>query len=357
MNPLNPLRAGRYLLPVMEDLDARQREILRLIVQQHINTGEPVGSSTIARRDLPVSPATVRSVMADLEELGYLEKPHTSAGRIPTDRGYRYYVDTLVQIRPPSKPERELIDRSVPPGGDADGVLRETTRLLSSLSHHAAVVTLPSLAHLPLERLEFVPLKDARVLAILVARTGTVRNVLLLECHIGAEELARAASYLNELVKDAPLEVVRERLVAEMAHERNEYESLARTALALGKRVVDAAGAGGMEVHIQGRESFFEAPEFADVKRVRELFTALEERSKLLEILDLTLAGRELRIFLGADTEFSARTGASVVAAPYTTESGIVGSLGIIGPTRMNYSRAIALVDYTTHVLSRLLTA
>jgi heat-inducible transcriptional repressor len=338
----------------MEELDPRAREILRVIVQEHIATGEPVGSSSIAGRELAVSPATVRAVMADLEELGFLEKPHTSAGRVPTDEGYRYYVDTLVQIRPPSRPERELIERSLPVS-DADGALLETTRLLSTLSHHAAVVTLPGPAQVPLERVELVPLKDDRVLAILVSRSGLVRNLLLVDFPISPKELSRAEELLNELVHDAPLEVVRERIAAELSRERGEYQGLEQKALLLGQRVVDAAGAGPQQVHIQGRESFFQAKEF-DHARMRELFTALEEKSKLLEVLDRTLAGRELKIFIGADTEFSARTGASVVAAPYGTEAGVVGSVGIIGPTRMNYSRAIALVDYTARVLSRLLS-
>ena len=340
----------------MEELDPRHREILRVIVQEHIATGEPVGSSTIAGRDLPVSPATVRAVMADLEELGFLEKPHTSAGRVPTERGYRYYVDALVQIRPVSRPERELIERSLPLSPGADAALRETTRLLSSLSHHAAVVTLPGAAQVPLERVELVPLKDDRVLVILVARSGLVRNLLLVDSPVTSGELARAEGLLNEICRDATLTDLRERIAAELATARTEVQSLEQKALLLGQRVVDVASTGGFEVHIQGSESFFEAKEFSDLKRIRELFVALEDKSKLLAVLDRTLEARELKIFIGADTEFSARTGASVIAAPYGSEAGVVGSVGIIGPTRMNYSRAIALVDYTAHALSRLLS-
>jgi heat-inducible transcriptional repressor len=339
----------------MEELDPRQREILKAIVQEHLTTGEPVGSSAIAG-DLAVSSATVRGVMADLEELGLLEKPHTSAGRIPTDRGYRYFVDTLVQIHPPPRPERELIERALPQEATTDELLRETTRLLSNLSRYAAVVTAPGLAQVPLKRIEFVRLKQNRVLAILVAASGLVRNRLLtLDFPMTAEELTRAAAYLNGILADTPLEVVRERLTAEKAREQIEYDALAAKALALGLRVVDAAGGEGNEVLIEGEKSFLEAPEFADLKRMRELFAALEEKSKLLAVLDRTLNARELRIFIGSETEFSARTGASVVAAPYATQTGVVGSIGVIGPTRMDYSRAIALVDYTARALSRLL--
>ncbi len=341
---------------MVEELDTRQRDIFRAIVVEHIATGEPVGSSSIARRDIAVSSATVRGVMADLEELGLLEKPHTSAGRVPTERGYRYYVDTLVQIRQVSRPERELIESRLPQAAPTDEILRETSRLLSTLSHYAAVVTTPGLGKVPLRRIEFVRLHDDRVLAILLSAAGLVRNRLLtVDFPISPEELAHAESYLNELLVDLPLEAVRERVAAELAHVRSEYDALVKKALAIGLHVIDAAGREGIGVLIDGQDSFFEAPEFADLKRMRELFVALEEKSKLLSVLDRTVQGREVKIFIGAETEFSASTGASVVAAPYVTESGVVGSIGIIGPTRMNYGRAIALVDYTARVVSRLL--
>ncbi len=339
----------------MEELDTRQREVLRLIILEHIATGEPVSSSALAGRELPLSSATVRGVMADLEDLELLEKPHTSAGRIPTGQGYRYYVDTLIQLNPPSLCEQKLIEQSIPSQADAETALRETTRLLSGISHYASVITIPSLWQTPLEKIEFVQLKENRVLAIIISRTGLIRNLLLFDFPIANEHLSQAAAKLNELLTDAPLEAVRNRILEELARDRNEYDALERKTLALGLRVLEAAHPGQMDVFIQGKESFFEAPEFADIQRMRELFAALEEKSKLLDVLDRTLGGREVKIFIGQETEFSARTGASVVAAPYANQTGVIGSLGIIGPTRMNYSRAIALVDYTARVVTRLL--
>lgn len=340
----------------MEELNSRKREVFRAIVQEHIATGEPVGSSSIAGREVAASAATVRGVMADLEALGLIEKPHTSAGRVPTQRGYRYYVDALVQVRQVSRPERELIESRLPQEAPTDEILRETSKLLSALSRHAAVVTTPGLSQGPLRRIEFARLHDGRILAILLSASGLVRSRLLrVDFPLSPDELSHAADYLNELLVDSPLEEVRERVAAELASQRSEYDALVKKALALGEWVLAAAGREGIEVLIEGQESFFEAPEFADLKRMRELFLALEEKSKLLSVLDTTLTGREVKIFIGAETEFSARTGASIVAAPYVTESGVAGSIGIIGPTRMNYGRAIALVDYTARVVSRLL--
>jgi len=340
----------------MDDLDPRQREVLKAIVQEHVATGEPVGSAAIARRDVAVSAATVRNVMVDLEELGFLEKPHTSAGRVPTDRGYRYYVDAFVQLRPPSRPAREIIEKTLPASAAADLMLRETSRLLSALSHYAAVVTTPAPAQVRWKRVEFVALMEGRVLAILLSPAGLVHNRLItLEEPISPEELSRAANHLNEMLQDLPLEAVRERISEQLSRDRVEYDELSRRALLLEHQVLDTASRQTHEVIIEGQGSFFEAPEFADLRRMRQLFQALEERTRLLEVLDRTLAGREVRIFIGAESDFSAHTGASVVAAPYVTETGVVGTIGIIGPTRMNYGRAIGLVDYTARVLSRLL--
>lgn len=338
----------------MEELAPRQREILRAIVLEHIDTGEPVGSSSIARREVAVSSATVRAVMADLEELGLLEKPHTSAGRVPTELGYRYYVDALVKLRQPSRPERDLIEQRLPQAGAVDGLLRESSRLLSSLSHYAAVVTSPQAARAAWERIEFVRLNENRVLAVLINPAGMVHNRLLtLDFPMSAGELADAAAWLNELAREGPAETLRERLLAQMRRDRCEYDALVAKAATLGCRIFDDAC--GKEVLIDGQRSFFEAPEFCDLRRLRELFVALEEKSKLLEVLDRTLGADEVQIFIGADTEFSASTGAAVVAARYATETGVVGSIGVIGPTRMDYGRAIALVDYTARAVSRLL--
>ncbi len=340
---------------MMEELDIRQREILRAIVQEHIATGEPVGSSAIAGSQVAVSPATVRNVMADLEALGLLEKPHTSAGRIPTEQGFRYYVATLIRVSPPSRPDREQLERGLPSDAPADELLKETTRLLSAMSHNAAVVTTPGLTGVRWRRVEFVRLREDRLLAVLVTDSGLVRNRLLtLDFSISSAELSHAEEWLNRLLADSSLEELQARLRAEVEGARAEYDQLSRKAAALGEKLLQGSGEPG-QIHIEGQDSFFDAKEFSDRRRMKELFAALEEKSRLLSVLDRTLGGSEVQIFLGADTEFSARTGAAVVAARYASPGGVVGSLGIIGPTRMDYSKAIALVDYTARLLSKLL--
>lgn len=337
----------------MEELSSRHRDILRAIISEHVTSGDPVGSSSIAGRDVPASPATVRSVMADLEELGYLEKPHASAGRIPTDRGYRYYVDAFVQLRPPTRPERELIEKRLPQDAAANDLLRETSKLLSTLSHHAAVVLTPSFSQAALKRIEFIKLKEDRALAVLVLESGIVQNRLLpLDCPVEAEELVRAANFLNEQLAHTPIDAIRDRLLALLTQEKSEYDALLQQAVALGRKAFDEPPADA-EVLIEGQGSFFDAKEFTDHSRMQALFRAFEEKSKLLALLDGTLSAREVQIYIGAETEFSARPGVSVVAAPYSGDAGVIGTIGVIGPTRMNYSRAVTLVDFTARLISR----
>ncbi|MFN7131899.1 MAG: heat-inducible transcriptional repressor HrcA [Myxococcales bacterium] len=342
---------------IADELGNREREVLRAVIREYVATGEPVGSAAIAA-DIATSSATVRNVMADLEELGYLEKPHTSAGRVPTDRGYRYFVDALVQLKQPSRNERDLIEQRLPQIAGPDELLRETSRLLSSLSHHAAVVTTPALTQSLLRRIEFVKLREGRVLAVLVSDSGLIQNRLLtVDFPVSAEELIRAGNYLSELLSAGTLEAVRERISADLAREQSELDALMRKALSLGQQALGGADRPQKEVHIEGQGSLLEAPEFSDVARIRALFRALEEKTKLLAVLDHTLTAGEIKIFIGTETEFSADTGVSVVAAPYVTEAGVVGCLGVIGPTRMNYSRVISLVDYTARVVSKVLVS
>lgn len=339
----------------MEELASREREVLRAVIREYVSTGEPVGSAAISS-GMATSSATIRNVMADLEELGYLEKPHTSAGRVPTDRGYRYYVDCLIQLRKPSRSERELIEQRLPQAAAPEELLRESSRLLSNLSRHASVVSTPGLNQSPLRRIEFVRLREGRVLAVLVSESGLIQNRLLhVDFPVTAEELIRAGNYLSELLGHSTLESLREQLSAEYSRERSEYDELVRKALALGQQALDSGELAQGDVHIEGQGSLLEAPEFADIGRIRALFRALEEKTKLLAVLDRTLSAGEIKIFIGTETEFSASTGVSVIAAPYVTEAGVVGCVGVIGPTRMNYSRVIPLVDFTARTISRIL--
>jgi heat-inducible transcriptional repressor len=337
-----------------DELDARAREVLRAVVQQFIASGDPVGSAQLTRTgEFEVSPATMRNVLSELEELGYLEKPHTSAGRVPTDQGYRLFVDSLLELREPSARDREFIESGLSSVAPEER-LQVAGRVLHQLSRHAAVVLIPPPSAVPLERVEFLRLRDDRVLAILVGQGGHVQNKLVeLDRPMTSEELVQAGNYLNQLLEHVTtVEEMRSRILQELESERVQYDELAARALRLGALATDVSSS--ERVVIEGTGSFLEQREFAeDVKRMRVLFKALDEKHKLLALLDRVQRAREMQIFIGAESEFSSQGDVALVATPYGTEETVVGTLGVIGPTRMDYQRVIPLVRLTAEVLSR----
>lgn len=337
-----------------DELDDRTRDVLRAVVQEFIVTGDPVGSSQLTRRgEFEVSPATMRNVLSELEELGYLEKPHTSAGRVPTDQGYRFFVDSLLQLKEPSPHDKQLIEAGLV-STSVEERLADAGRVLHMLSKHAGVVLIPRPSASRLSRIEFVRLRDDKVLAILVGRGGEVQNKLVsIDFAVSADDLAQAANYLNELFHSAAsIEDVRSRILQELESERAQYDDLISRALKLGAAATDVSSS--ERVVIEGTGSFLEQREFAeDVKRMRALFRALDEKHKLLQLLDRVQRAREMQIFIGAESEFSSQGDVTLVATPYGTGEAVVGTVGVIGPTRMDYQRVIPLVSLTAQVLSR----
>ncbi|ABS28654.1 heat-inducible transcriptional repressor HrcA [Anaeromyxobacter sp. Fw109-5] len=344
------------------ELDRREREVLRALVQDYIHTGEPVASQPLlARHELECSPATVRSVMSDLEALGFLEKPHASSGRIPTERGYRLYVDSLLKVRPPSPQDRDRIERLAQAASDVGRLLEGTADLLHSLSHHAGVVTTPRPRVDPVRQVEFVRLRENRVLAVFVSEAGIVTNKLVqLEFPMPAADLERAANYLNEKIHALShaaetLGAVREQILQDMRADQSALHELLQKALSLAEQTFD--GPGEERVLVDGEESFLDAPEFANVRKARALLRAFAEKDRILRVLDRVLTSQEVQIFIGAESEFAAVPDVSVVAAPYGRGDHVLGTLAVVGPTRMNYARVIPLVDLTARHISRALTA
>ncbi len=339
---------------MVDELGDREKEVLRAVVQEYVQSGEPVGSSQLARKsEFDVSSATMRNVLSDLEALGYLEKPHTSAGRVPTDRGYRFYCDALLKLKDPAPKERELIQQGLAQNTGADEALQEASKVLHLLTKHAGVVMTPRPSSVVFERIELVRLRDDRVLAILVGEGGQVVNRLVpLDFALSSEELVKAANYLSELLQRVPFEELRGKILTELEQEKAKYDQLVAKALKLGAVATEIPSE---RVLIEGTGSFLDAPEFSDVERARALFKVLEEKHKLLALLDRVQRGRELRIFIGAESEFSPSVDVSVIATPYGTDEQVLGTVGVIGPTRMNYQRVIPLVNFTAQVLSRVL--
>jgi heat-inducible transcriptional repressor len=344
------------------DLDRREREILRALVQDYIQTGEPVASRPLlSRHELDWSPATVRSVMGDLEALGFLEKPHASSGRVPTERGYRLYVDTLLKIRPPSPADRDRIERMAQGAPDVSSLLEGTADLLHSLSHHAGVVTTPGPQADRIRRLELLRLRENRVLAVFVSEAGIVTNKLVqLEFPMEPSELERAANYLTEKLQGAAesseLQMVREAILGDMRADQSALHDLLQKALVLAEQTFSATPL-EEKVMVEGEESFLDAPEFANVTKARALLRAFAEKDRILRVLDRVLTAQEVQIFIGAESEFAAVPDVSVIAAPYGRGDHVLGTLAVVGPTRMNYARVIPLVDLTARQLSRALTA
>jgi heat-inducible transcriptional repressor len=339
------------------ELGRRAREILRALVQDYIHTGEPVASQPLlARHELECSPATIRNVMADLEALGLLAKPHASSGRVPTALGYRLYVDTLLKVRPPGAAEREQIERVAGELPAVEALLGNTAQLLHSLSHHAGVVTTPRPISDPVRQVEFVRLRESRVLVVFVSEAGLVTNKLMhLDRAVESSELERAANYLNEKLRQGPWASIRERIIEEMRAEKTALHALIEAALRLAERTLEP-GASGAEVLVEGEESFLDTPEYADVQKARALLRAFAEKDRILRVLDRVTRASEVQIFIGAESELATLPDVSVVAAPYRRGESVLGTLAVIGPTRMNYARVIPLVDLTAREISRALS-
>ncbi|MFQ5840610.1 MAG: heat-inducible transcriptional repressor HrcA [Candidatus Methylomirabilales bacterium] len=340
-----------------EELSEREREVLRVITEEHIVAGEPVGSRSVTRKHgFHLSPATIRNIMADLEEMGYLAQPHTSAGRIPTDLGYRFYVDFLMNRCRLSRAEEHRIERQFAPVREAgEPLLETTTGVLSNLSQVVGIVLGPRADQVAIRQVEFIHLVGERILVILITQSGHVeRKVIVIDEVLSQEELGRIARCLNDIVEGLTLREVRKRLVERMEEERAQYDDLLRRALSLGQRTFMSSGAG--EVYIRGTANIMDQPEFADIEKMRALFAAFEDKARLVKILDACLAEQGLTIRIGSENSDHHLQGLSLVIAPYGMEMGMVGVVGVIGPTRMEYSKIIPLVDFTARLVERYLS-
>lgn len=338
-------------------LNARHQGVLRAVVLDYIRTAEPVGSRTISRKyGFSLSPATIRGIMADLEELGYVAQPHTSAGRVPTDRGYRFYVDALMDRPMLSQAEVERIEQQVTPVAvEVEELLRETGRLLSALSPYVAVVLAPRLQESQFRRVEFVSLARDRVLVILLADTDLVHHkVVALDEPMSQEELDRIARYVTDLLQEHSLRKVRDLLLAQMAEEKAQYDRMLARALQLGTKALEGEAEG--DVYVAGAAHIADQPEFADIGKMKALFSAFEEKSKLVKILNECLTGEECKIFIGSEIPVRDIQELSVIAAPYRQGLRTLGVLGVLGPTRMDYGHALVLVETTARFLTRVLT-
>ena len=334
----------------------RQHTLLLAAVQEFITTAEPVGSQQlVARHQLGVRAAMVRNLMAELEDAGYLVQPHTSAGRVPTDKAFRYYVDHLMPQPPIGFEDRSQIELHYSASsGDIHEIIRDTSRLLTLMTGQAALVMAPRLEAVVLERVQFVRLREREVLAIFVAVAGGILNRLVqTDADHSQAELDRMAGYLNESLRGRTLEQARVWIEERLREDRASYDRFMHTALVLGGTI--ARGAAPAELYVDGSSKALDQPEFADPSRLRELLRALEDRTALLELLEQSLSHPGPMISIGSENFDARLSGFSVVAAAYASGSLPLGSLAVVGPVRMDYDRVIPLVSYTARALSRVL--
>ena len=343
---------------MIHELNERSREVFRHIVDAYVTSGEPVGSRTLARRmDLRLSPATIRNVMADLEEAGLLFAPHTSAGRLPTDAGLRLFVDGLLEVGNLGEDERQALESRVAGSGrSVETLLQEATSALSGLAHCAGVVLAPK-TESPLKHIEFVNLSPGRVLGVLVTENGAVENRIF-EAPPGIQPstLVEAGNYLGARLVGRTLHETHESILSELEQQRAQLDELTTKVVEGGLAIWSGEKTSGSLI-VRGQANLLEdISAVADLERIRALFQALETKETVLRLLSLADTASGVQIFIGAANQLFDITGCSMIVSPYrNTREQIVGAIGVIGPTRMNYARIIPMVDYTAKLIGRLL--
>ncbi|MEW6325761.1 MAG: heat-inducible transcriptional repressor HrcA [Nitrospirota bacterium] len=333
----------------MDTMNDRLREVLKSVVVYHIRLGVPIGSRTITKlSEIGLSPATIRNVMADLEELGYLMHPHTSAGRVPTEKGYRFYVDQLLgdllePVQPINWPSR--------PEGPAD-MLHNASRLLSHMTNYAGVALAPKPAQRTFKQIEFVGLRPRQVLAIFVSEEGLLHQTLFeLDRDVTVNELSAMSEYLNQRFGGLPLHKVKAQILEDMRAVKERYDWLLRHALQLGQQAIDTAAEG--ELYLEGTTNILTQANFDDLDELKRLFKAFEEKYQLLKILEQCAETPGVQVYIGSENAALGTRTCSLVASTYECDGRPIGSVGVIGPTRMDYSTVIPLVQSIAQQLSR----
>ena len=329
----------------------RALHFLKVLIERYIQEGHPIGSRTLAKdAGLDLSPATIRNVMADLEEMGLVVSPHTSAGRVPTVSGYRVFLDSLLTLKPLEEGEVESI-RAQLGGGEPGKLITSTSQLLSGITHMAGVVRLPKRERASFRQIEFLQLSGSRVLAILVTNEGEVLNrIIHTKRDYSASELEQTANYLNAKFAGRGLGAVRAELVQEMREAREHMDQIMARALEMAGQVVSDSD-GGDDYLIAGQTNLMDFDELASMERLKHLFHDFTEKQQILHLLDHCMEAEGVQIFIGGESDYGIFDGCSLVTAPYKVDDQVVGVLGVIGPTRMAYERVIPIVDVTARLL------
>ncbi len=341
----------------ISEMSTRARDVFQLVVENYLDSGLPVGSRTISRvSSLKLSPASIRNVMQDLEEAGLLAAPHTSAGRIPTESGLRLFVDGMMRAAEPSPEERAAIQARIDRGGPIEEALSNATAALSGLSACAGIVLVPK-REIVVRQFGFVPLSDYQALAVLVGTDGSVENrVVDLPPGLPKTALMEAGNYVSARLSGLTLAEAQARLDEEIRDEEAALDQAAQELVARGLAVWSRDGAERPVLIVRGQANLIDPYAAEDLERVRQLLDELEGKEEIARLLDSARAGQGMKIFIGSENNLFALSGSSVIAAPYRGSDGrVVGVVGVIGPTRLNYARIVPMVDFTAQTLSRLM--
>lgn len=342
--------------PIIELTD-RARDVFRLVVESYIEFGQPVGSRTVSRLPgMNLSPASIRNVMQDLEELGLLSHPHISAGRVPTEGGLRLFVDGMMQAAEPSAQERAAIEGRLDRGGPIEEALASATAALSGLSACAGIVLVPEREPM-LRQFSFVPLSDRQALVVIVGADGSVENrVIDLPPGVTSSMLTEAGNYVTARLGGLTLDQARARLAEEIRDGKAALDAAARELVTRGLAVWSEDNRHRPVLIVRGQANLIDEAAADDLERVRHLLEELEDKEEIVRLLDSARAGKGMKIFIGSENKLFALSGSSVIAAPYRDGEGqVVGVVGVIGPTRLNYARVVPMVDFTAQALSRLM--
>ncbi len=340
-----------------QELPERSLFLFKSLVEHFINDGQPVGSRTLVRDlDLDLSAATIRNVMADLEDMGFLRSPHTSAGRIPTARGYRLFVDSLLRVNDLGSEEIHRIAEEMDSGDSIQNLLERTSSMLSDITHLASVVMLPRLEQSTLNQVEFMSLSDNRILVILVMSDNEIQNKIIHTARtFSASELEQATNYLNKMFSDKDLPEIRKEMLAELESMKDNVNQLMQAAIEMAQQAIDSGSKD--DYVLAGETNLMGVSGWGDIDRLKRLFDTFNRKRDILHLLEQSINAKGVQIFIGEESGYEVLDDCSIVTSPYESEGQILGVLGVIGPTRMDYERVIPIVDLTAKMLGSALNS
>jgi heat-inducible transcriptional repressor len=344
--------------PETPELTSREKAVFKAVVNSYIQGAEPVGSRKLAK-DFELSPATIRNIMADLEDYGLLKQPHISAGRIPTDVGYRYFVDNLISEdhrHHLTAADRQQIRNTIQMETEVNRIMKQVSDLMSRMTNYAGIVVTPKIVNTVYKQVQFVRVSERRVLAIFIAQSGLIQNkVLLADQDYSQEDLDRISRFLNDRFENMSLLEIRETLLELLEEDKRQYDILIDSAAKMGELAFQTEHFGVEEVFIEGAVKFLEQPEFKDLRKLKVLFSTFTERSAIVRLLDRCLDTDGVSVAIGNDTDIPVISDMSIVTARYSLDETSSGGLGVIGPKRMQYEYVVALVEYMSRALSLML--